>query len=121
MTDSTTSKTSEMDFLTVFFLGLTGPAWVTVYMLYTIGYKLKNVTENQIIFKILLFYPYAVFFSIVNVLHNWFIASILFREFPKEFFTTDRCKRWKKSEEASRRELADMIGGWLDARDPDHY
>jgi len=64
---------------------------------------------------------YAALFSILNTLHNWFIMTLVFREFPKEFFTTKRLKRLKVSDDPKKRELADMLGGFLNRQDKGHY
>jgi len=117
---SSTATTSQMSLVTIFMFGLTGPFWATVFMFYSIGYWIKGRTFGTVWFY-LIGYPYGVFFAVLNTAHNWTVGTIIFRELPREFFTTTRCKRWKLSDDASRRELADLVGGFLDSRDAGHY
>jgi hypothetical protein len=60
-------------------------------------------------------------FTVLNTLHNWIVCSLLFWEFPQEFHTTTRLKRLKSHPDPSKRELADLMGGFLNSQDPDHY
>jgi type III secretory pathway component EscU len=76
--------------------------------------KSKKVPEN-------LLYLYLIPFLVLNTLHNWLIMSLVFLEFPKEFLTTSRLKRLKKSKDPKKRELADMLGGFLNRQDRGHY
>lgn len=115
MSTSLESDTKKIGFLSVFFLLLLGPIVAVVYSLYSAGYWMEGKGWRVVV------YPYAVFFAIVNTLHNWTVCTILFRELPREFFTTKRVKRWKTSEDNSRRELADLIGGFLNGQDAGHY
>lgn len=118
--DSRTATTSQMDLPTILLFGLCGPIWASVFFFYALGYWLKSKLEGTFMYPII-GYPYIIFFAVLNTLHNWTAGTIMFRELPREFFTTTRCKRWKGSDEVSRRELADLIGGFLDSRDPGHY
>jgi len=69
----------------------------------------------------LMLFVYATLFSILNTLHNWLIMTLVFKEFPQEFFTTQRLKRLKLSGDPKKRELADMLGGFLNRQDKGHY
>jgi len=60
-------------------------------------------------------------FVVINTLHNWTVCTILFCEFPREFQTTTRLRRLKNSPDPSKRELADLMGGFLNSQDPGHY
>lgn len=100
----------------VFALMALGPVIAVVYLLYAFGYwMLRNGAPRWIIA------PYAAFFAVVNTLHNWTVCTILFAEFPREFFTTTRLRRWKRSDHVGKRELADMMGGFLNRHDMNHY
>ena len=112
----TTSDTKLIGFWTVFWFLVLGPVIAPVYAMYSIGYWMHNNGWPKGVV-----YPFAVIFAFVNTLHNWTVCTVLFREFPKEFFTTQRLKRHKNSDDESKRELADMLGGFLDGQDENHY
>lgn len=114
------SETVKIGFIATLSLMILGPIIAVVYVMYSFGYFLYHRHWDKGI-KGLLFYPYVLVFYIANIAHNWIIATILFREFPREFITTDRLKRMKTSPDVWRRELADMLGGFLNTHDPNHY
>jgi hypothetical protein len=120
MNEYTTAKTSSIDLLSIILLGLCGPIWAVVFAHYAILYWLKNKSKSFKLWYFILI-PTVLSFAFVNTFNNWFVCTLLFRELPKEFFTTTRCQRWKNSNDDSKRELADLIGGFLDSRDPGHY
>lgn len=108
------ADTKLIGFWSVLTFMVLGPFIAPVYAAYSFGYWMRDRGWW-------IFYPYAVAFAVVNTLHNWTVCTILFRELPREFFTTQRLKRWKNSEDVQRRELADMIGGFLNRHDEGHY
>lgn len=109
-----TADTKLIGFWTVLAFLLLSPIIAVVYALYAVGYWLYRRGSRLVT-------PYAYAFAVINTLHNWTVCTVLFREFPREFFTTQRLKRWKVSDDPSRRELADMLGGFLNRHDADHY
>ena len=114
------SETRLIGFWTVFTIMVFGPVIAVVYAMYSFGYWLYRTTAH-VPGQMILVYPYLVVFSVVNTAHNWLICSILFCEWPREFLTTSRLKRHKTSPDAWRRELADMLGGFLNSQDGGHY
>lgn len=111
-----TADTKLIGFWTVLMFLVLGPVIALVYAMYSLGYWMKNKGwPNAVV------YPFAVVFALVNTLHNWTVCTILFREFPREFFTTQRLKRHKQNTDPSKRELADMLGGFLNSQDENHY
>jgi len=110
-----TADTKLIGFRAVLAVLLMGPIIAVVYAAYSFGYLLHRKGWKKVV------YVYALFFAVLNTLHNWTVGTILFREFPREFFTTTRVKRHKNNNDPSKRELADMIGGFLDGQDPGHY
>lgn len=110
------SETDHIGFWRVFALMVLGPVVAGVYALYSFGYWMHYRGFPRVIV-----YPYAVLFGIVNIAHNLIICTILFSELPRELFTTARLRRWKQSPKAGRRELADMLGGFLNRQDDGHY
>lgn len=118
--ESKYSETALIGFLPTVSLMVLGPIISIVYAAYTLAYRLLNLGWDTG-WRRLVFYPYLILFMILNVTHNWLVATVLFREFPREFLTSDRLRRMKVSEDPWRRELADMLGGFLNAHDPDHY
>ena len=111
-----TSNTKLIGFWSVFWFLVLGPIIAVVYSMYSLGYWMHNNGWPKIVV-----YPFAAFFALVNTAHNWTVCTILFREFPQEFFTTHRLKRHKNNPDPSKRELADMLGGFLDGQDENHY
>lgn len=112
------SNTKNIKAATVFFMYLLGPITAITYLLYCMTFFLINKKVP----KVIIFFPIGLIFGIMNILHNLIVCSILFREFPRELFTTNRLKRWKKqNNDTPRRELADMMGGFLNSQDEDHY
>ncbi len=109
------SETRLIGFWNVLVLLLMGPIIAPVYALYAFGYWLGDTKFGFLV------YPYSIAFAVVNTLHNWTVCTVLFREFPREFFTTTRLKRHKTSPDLWRRELADMMGGFLNSQDGGHY
>lgn len=93
-----------------------GPLIGITFALYALGYWMRGRHLTRVIL-----WPYAAMFGVVNTAHNWFVCTILFLEFPREFFTTTRLRRLKKSEDDWRREAADMLGGFLNSQDDGHY
>jgi len=110
------ADTKLIGFWTIFSFMLMAPIVAVVYAAYSFGYWMHNKGWPQGVV-----YPYALLFGVLNTLHNWTVCTILFREFPREFFTTQRLKRHKNNLDPSKRELADMLGGFLNGRDPGHY
>lgn len=112
------ANTRKIGLWAVCWLFMLGPLIGLTYMLYALVYFLLS----RGVPKLLVFVPIGAVFAVVNVLHNWLVCTVLFREFPREFFTTDRLRRWKLQEDDTpRRELADLLGGFLNARDDGHY
>lgn len=108
------ADTKLIGFWTVLAFLMLGPFIAPVYAAYAFLYWLYGRGHFAA-------YIWLVPFAVLNTLHNWIICTFLFREFPREFFTTQRLKRWKKSDDPSRRELADMLGGFLNSHDDGHY
>ena len=108
------ADTAKIGAWSILALLLLGPIIAPVYAAYSVGIQVREKGGW-------LKYPYSFAFAFMNTAHNWLVCSILFREFPREFFTTTRLKRWKKSNDDQRRELADMLGGFLNRHDIDHY
>jgi hypothetical protein len=115
MSDHDFAETRLIGFWNVFVLLLLGPIIALVYALYAFGYWLG---ETKLGFLV---YPYSIAFAVVNTAHNWTVCTVLFREWPREFFTTTRLKRHKTSPDPWRREQADMLGGFLNSQDGGHY
>ena len=112
------SNTKKIGLWSTCWLFVLGPVIGVTYALYALVYWMM---ERGLPRAVILF-PIGLIFAVVNVAHNWIVCTILFRELPQEFFTTARLKRWKQAEDNSpRRELADLLGGFLNARDDDHY
>lgn len=97
------------------FLALSPITFIT-YALFCLVYWMKDQK-----FSVFMICPIQLIFGLINISHNWVACSFMFLEFPKEFFTTTRLRRHKTSEDAWRRELADMLGGFLNSQDPGHY
>ena len=97
-----------------------GPLILPVYMFYSFGYLLKRNGYDEGWWR-LFTVPLVVLFSVVNALHNFTVCTILFMEFPRELTTTARLKRHKTHPNPAKRELADMLGGFLNRQDPNHY
>lgn len=110
------SDTDEIPFSSIFMLMVLGPFIAVVYSFYSFGYFMKSKGAPNWVLVL-----YAVPFAILNTLHNWLIMTLVFKEFPREFFTTQRLKRIKQSKDPSKRELADMLGGFLNRQDEGHY
>lgn len=110
------AETHHIDFWRVFTLMALGPIVAFVYAMYSFGYWMTNSGWPRAVI-----YPYALLFGAVNIAHNVTVCTILFRELPREFFTTQRLRRWKLSDDLARRELADMLGGFLNRHDEGHY
>jgi hypothetical protein len=110
------SKSSEVTFRDAFTLMLLSLFIAPVYALYSFGYWMHHSGWPRWIVL-----PYAWAFAVINVIHNATVCTVLFRELPREWFTTQRLKRWKNSPEASRREMADLLGGFLERQDEGHY
>lgn len=114
----TQTRTEVIGFWTVFAFFMLGPLIGITYALYSAVFWMieRNVP------KIVIIFPVGMIFGLLNILHNFIVCTILFREFPRELFTTNRLKRWKKAEnDTPRRELADMLGGFLNRQDQGHY
>ena len=109
-----TADTKLIGFWTVFVFLVLGPIIALVYASYALLYWLYRRSDWAA-------YLWVIPFAVLNTLHNWVICTVLFRELPREFFTTPRLKRWKLSDDPSRRELADMLGGFLNSQDDGHY
>jgi type III secretory pathway component EscU len=110
------SDTDEIPFSSIFALLILGPIVAFVYSFYSFGYFMKSKGMPHVFLAI-----YAVPFAVLNTLHNWIVMTLVFKEFPQEFFTTQRLKRIKQSKDPSKRELADMLGGFLNRQDEGHY
>lgn len=112
------SNTEKIGFWTVFMFFMLGPIIGVTYALYSLVFWMINKGLP----KVVVFFPIGLTFGLMNILHNWVVCTILFREFPRELFTTNRLKRWKLAEENTpKRELADMLGGFLNSQDEGHY
>ena len=99
---------------------LLGPLILPVYALYSFGYLLLRNGYDKGVWGVITM-PLVFAFSVINALHNFTVCTILFTEFPREMTTTNRLKRHKKSDNPAKRELADMLGGFLNSQDPNHY
>ena len=97
-----------------------GPFILPVFILYSAGYWLKRNNWHIGWRRWVIALPVFAF-TIINNIHNWTVCTILFGEFPREFPTTTRLKRLKNHPDPARRELADMMGGFLNSQDPEHY
>jgi hypothetical protein len=91
-----------------------------VFILYSAGHWLKRKGWDVGWRRWVIALP-VIAFTILNTLHNWVVCTILFVEFPREFQTTTRLKRLKSHPNPSKRELADLLGGFLNSQDPGHY
>jgi hypothetical protein len=109
-----TADTKLIGFWTVLAFLLLAPFMAVAFASYALLYWLDARAKWAA-------YIWLVPFAFINTLHNWTVCTLLFRELPREFFTTPRLKRWKLSGDPSRRELADMIGGFLNTHDDGHY
>jgi len=120
MMESKYAQTSVIGFgRTVLFLSL-GVVILPVFALYSLGYLLKRNGWGDG-WRRWIMTPLTTAFAIINTLHNWTVCTVLFAELPREFMTTARLKRLKNSPDVSKRELADLMGGFLDSQDPGHY
>ena len=118
--ESKYAQTSVIGFQrTVLFL-LLGVVILPVFALYSLGYLLKRNGWGDG-WRRWIMTPLTFAFAIINTLHNWTVCTVLFAELPREFMTTARLKRLKNSPDISKRELADLMGGFLDSQDPGHY
>jgi len=118
--DSNYSETRLIGFKRTSLFLLLGPIILPVFMLYSLGYLLKRNGFGTG-WKRLVMTPLTFAFAILNTLHNWTVCTILFGEVPREFMTTARLKRLKNHPDLSKRELADLMGGFLDSQDNGHY
>lgn len=112
------ANTRKIGLWAVCWLFMLGPFIGVTYMLYSLVFWMieRNVP------KPIIFMPVGLTFGLANIAHNAIVCTILFRELPREWFTTDRLRRWKLQEDDTpRRELADLLGGFLNARDDGHY
>jgi len=109
-----TSDTKLIGFWPVLSFLVLSPVIAVVYAAYSLLYWLEARSKP-------LAYTWLLVFAPMNVLHNWIVCTLLFWEFPREGFTTKRLKRLKNSKDPWRRELADMLGGFLNSQDPNHY
>lgn len=112
------ANTAKIGFWPVFGFFMLGPIIGLTYMMYSLVFWMigKRVP------KVFIFFPVGLIFGLMNIFHNWVVCTILFKEFPKEFFTTNRLRRWKlQADDTPRRELADMLGGFLNSQDEGHY
>lgn len=116
MSSDVRADTALIGFWPVLGFFLLGPLIGVTFTLYSLGYCLKGRGTTPVIL-----WPYAAAFGVINTAHNWIVCTILFREMPREFFTTTRLRRMKGSDDDWRRELADMLGGFLNSQDPGHY
>lgn len=112
------SNTQKIGFWPIFMFLLLSPIVAVTYSLYSLCYWMLGVGVP----RWLVWFPVGIVFALVNIFHNWVVCTIIFREFPREFFTTDRLRRLKKQQDDTpKRELADMIGGFLNSQDMGHY
>ena len=91
-----------------------------VFVLYSAGHALKRNKWDIGWRRWVVALPVFAF-TVINTLHNWTVCTILFTEFPREFQTTTRLKRLKGHPDPAKRELADMMGGFLNSQDEGHY
>ena len=101
------------------FLSLS-PVILPVFVLYSGAYWLARNEWDVGWRRWVIAIPVAAF-VVINTLHNWFVCTLLFCEFPREFQTTTRLRRLKSHPDPSVRELADLMGGFLNGQDPNHY
>lgn len=112
------ARTKVIGFPRVFAFFMLGPLIGITYALYAVVFWLINKGVP----RPLVFFPIGLIFAVVNIAHNAVVCSILFWELPREWFTTDRLKRWKRAQnDTARRELADLLGGFLNRHDQGHY
>jgi hypothetical protein len=97
-----------------------GPVVLPVFMLYSAGHWLNRKGWDVGWRRWVIALP-VVAFTVINTLHNWTVCTFLFWEFPKEFQTTTRLKRLKSDPDPAKRELADLLGGFLNSQDAGHY
>ena len=97
-----------------------GLVTLPVFIVYSAGHLLKRKGWDVGWRRWVVALPVALF-SVINTLHNWVVCTILFTEFPREFQTTTRLKRLKSHPNPAKRELADLMGGFLNSQDPEHY
>lgn len=120
MMESHYSETRLVGFKRISLFLLLGPVILPVFLLYSLGYLLKRNGWGTG-WKRAMMIPLTTAFAVINTLHNWTVCTILFAELPREFMTTARLKRLKTSPDISKRELADLMGGFLDSQDDGHY
>ena len=108
------ADTKLIGFWMVIRFTLISPLITPVYASYALLYWLESRSKPMA-------YVWLLFFAPMNILHNWVVCTFIFLELPREGFTTKRLKRLKLSSNASKREMADMLGGFLNSQDPDHY
>lgn len=112
------SNTKKIGLWATCWLFFLGPLIGVTYALYSLVFWMIDRGFPRVV----VFLPVGAVFGIANIAHNWIVCTILFRELPREMFTTQRLRRWKLAEnDTPRRELADMLGGFLNARDDGHY
>tara|TARA_R110000851_G_scaffold12862_2_gene44275 strand:+ start:7279 stop:7644 length:366 start_codon:yes stop_codon:yes gene_type:complete len=120
MSDHNYSETRVIGFKRICAFFALGPFILPVFTLYSAGHWLErkgwDVGWRRVVIT-----PLVVAFSIINTIHNWTVCTILFWELPREFHTTSRLKRLKNHPDPSKRELADLLGGFLNSQDPNHY
>ena len=120
MDDSSTSRTSQIGFWRTFAFLVLAPITAFVFVFYSIAQLLEGSGFGKG-WKRIIGYPYIILFAVLNILHNYIVCSILFWEWPRETMTTRRLKRHKRSDDPSKREMADLLGGFLDSQDEGHY
>ena len=118
--NSNYSETRVIGFQRICLFFILGWVILPVFMLYSLGYLLKR-NGWSVGWRRFIMTPLVFAFSVINTLHNWSVCTILFADFPREFLTTSRLKRLKNHPNLSKRELADLMGGFLDSQDPGHY
>jgi cytochrome c oxidase assembly factor CtaG len=120
MNDHNYSETRVIGFPRLCAFLLLGPVVLPVFMLFGLVYWLDRAGWRQG-WRWWVLLPLVVSFSVINFIHNATVCTILFMEWPREFQTTTRLKRMKSSPDPAKRELADLMGGFLDSQHPDHY
>jgi len=120
MNDHNYSETRIIGFPRLCAFLILGPVILPVFMLFGLGHWLDRAGWGQG-WRWWVLLPLVVSFSVINFIHNITICTILFMELPRELQTTTRLKRLKSHPDPAKRELADLMGGFLNSQHPDHY
>ena len=97
-----------------------GPLILPVFMGYALATRLKSRGWDGG-WRKKVGMPLFIAFSVLNTVANWTLCSVLFTDWPREFHVSDRLRRLKSHPDPAKRELADMMGGFLNSQDAGHY